>query len=216
MLTATGTIRTRMNFAIQHMLAAARFSRRCAEIERENQGKVIDYFFDEVIHCCTAAIFFSVASIEANINELFVDSDQHFPNQTPDLIGEFLELLKDKPILEKYQSVLVLKDVSKFDQGRAPYQDVDSLIKARNALVHFKPEWNDEQKVLKGVGDRLNGKFSLSPFVDQGEPTFPQRCMSHGCASWAVRSSLAFMEAFHQAATLPHKFALFAGNLDPA
>ena len=214
--TAIGSMRSRMNFAIQHLLAAARFARRCAEIECDNQGKTIDYFFDEVIHSCTAAIFFSVASLEANINELFFASDQHFLDQAPDLLSEIWGLLEERPILEKYQTALVLKGVGKFEKGEAPYQDVDSLIKARNALVHFKPEWDDEQKTLKSIGARLNGKFALSPFVDQGAPVFPQRCMSHGCASWAVRCSLAFMEAFHQAAGVPHKFSIYASGFDPA
>ena len=165
------------------------------------------------MHCCTAALFFSVASLEANINEIFFDSKQHFVNQTPELITELWGLLEEKPILEKYQSVLVLKGLDKFVKGAPPYQDVDSLIKARNALVHFKPEWDDEQETLKKVGTRLAGKFELSPFFGEGDPVFPHRCMTYGCAQWAVRTALDFMEAFHNMASIQHKFSIFQRGL---
>jgi hypothetical protein len=213
-LTGSGAMRSRMGFAIQHLLAAARFARRCGEIEKENRGKPIDYFFDEILHCCTASLFFSVASLEANINELFFDSEQHFSHQTPDLIAELWSLVEEKPILDKYQAVLVLKGVAKFEKGTAPYQDVDSLIKARNALVHFKPEWDDDQETLRKVGARLSGKFNLSPFHNDSAPLFPHRCVTHGCAKWAVQASLEFMEAFHDSASVPHKFSLFERSLD--
>lgn len=211
--TISATMRSRIGFAVQHLLAASRFARRCAEIERDNRGKPIDYFFDEIIHCCTAAMFFSVASLEANINEIFFDSKQHFNNQTPELIAELWSLLEGKPILEKYQAVLVLKGLEKFVKGAPPYQDVDSLIKARNALVHFKPEWDDEQETLKKVGARLAGKFELSPFLGDGDPVFPHRCMTYGCAQWTVRTALGFMEAFHNMASIQHKFSLYPQGL---
>ena len=212
----SGTMRSRMSFAIQHMLAAARFSRQCAGVERAHIGKNIDYFFDEIMHSCNAAVLLAVASLEANINEVFFDKDLHFLEQSPDLLKEMWRLLARKSILEKYQAVMVLKGVEKLDQSKPPYQDVEALIQARNALVHFKPEWDDEQKALKDVATKLEGKFPFSPFMDSGAPKFPHRCMGHGFSSWAVRCSLHFMEVFHQSADIPHKFSIYVGGLDPA
>jgi hypothetical protein len=97
------------------------------------------------------------------------------------------------------------KDVSQ-------YQSVDTLIKARNALVHFKPEWHDEQEVHDKIGKRLKGKFS--PFVDENSPVFPVRCMTHGFAAWAVRSSLNFVQWYSRLAGLPNRFAQFMERMN--
>jgi hypothetical protein len=55
-------------------------------------------------------------------------------------------------------------------------------------MVHFRPEWPDEQKAHATLGERLRSKFALSPFFDASEPIFPRACMSYGCSKWAVES----------------------------
>jgi hypothetical protein len=67
------------------------------------------------------------------------------------------------PVLGKYQSALRLAGVEPFDDGRAPFQDVESLVKLRDALVHYKPEWhNVESQPHHKREARLRGKFPLN------------------------------------------------------
>jgi hypothetical protein len=66
----------RMNFAVQHLMGAARFSRRVGEIERQHQGQPFGEFWDEILHTATACVFAAVASLEAYVNETYAASPQ--------------------------------------------------------------------------------------------------------------------------------------------
>lgn len=212
---ATG--RQRPNFAVQHMIAAARFARLCYKVEDENAGAPFGPFYDEIISYVTATILLSVASLEANINEIFADVRDSiivFDGLDMNLLTEIWDLIEGKAILEKYQFVLVLKKKDRMNKGAQYYQFVDTLIKVRNALIHFKPEWLGEQQEHEKIGKLLRGKFTLSPFVSENDPIFPMRCMTHGFADWAVRSSLEFVQWFTQSADLPNRFAEFVDRMD--
>ena len=72
------TAQQRHNFAVQHLLAAARFARLCFEVEETHAGEPFGSFYDEVTSYATAAVFSSVAALEANINEVFADAQDGF------------------------------------------------------------------------------------------------------------------------------------------
>lgn len=207
----------RPNFAVQHMIAAARFARLCYKVEDENAGVPFGPFYDEIISYVTATILSSVASVEANINEIFADVRDNlivFDGLDMNLLTEIWDLIEKKPILEKYQFALVLKKKDRMNKSDQHYQYIDILIKVRNALVHFKPEWIGEQQEHEKIGKLLRGKFTLSPFLSENDPIFPMRCMTHGFADWAVRSSLEFVQWFTQSADLPNRFVQFLDRMD--
>jgi len=199
---ATGSVgelklRQRSNYSAQHLMAATRFSKMCGDIQTENIGKPLGSFYDEQISCVSATIMLCVASIESNVNEYLSDPGVLFPELTATARQEFSELISEISILEKYQRILAVKGLEKFDQGSNPYQDIDTLIALRNELVHFHPEWHDEQQRHKKLGQRLLYRFELSPFISEGSGVlFPQRIISHGCTKWAVDSSTSFMKKF--------------------
>lgn len=211
------TLRQRPNFSVQHMIAAARFARLCYKVEDDNAGAPFGPFFDEITNYVTATILSSVASLESNINEIFSDIRDNiivFNGLDMNLFREVWDLIKEKPILEKYQFVLVLKKKERMDKGDKRYQKVDALIKVRNGLVHFKPEWLGEQQEHEKIGKLLKGKFTLSPFFDENVPIFPLRCMTYGFADWAVRSSLEFAEWFNKCADLSNRFDQFLDRMN--
>lgn len=195
--TGTVTLRQRSAFAIQHLMAAARFSRQCGKIQTENAGKSLGPFYDEQIACVSATIMLSVASLESNINEHLADADTLLHEIPKHAREQFCASLSNAPILEKYERLLAAKELESFIRGESPYQDVDILIAIRNELVHFHPEWHDEQKRHQKLGDRLRYRFELNPFISEATGVlFPQRFVSHGCTKWAVKSALAFMTQF--------------------
>jgi hypothetical protein len=78
---------------------------------------------------------------------------------------------------------------------------VDCLIKLRNALVHYEPEWtiniSDTEKITVQKFEKiLKGKFQLNPLTGEGNSFFPDKCLGHGCAEWAVKSSIMFADEF--------------------
>lgn len=211
------TLRQRSNFAVQHMMAASRFARLCHKVEQDNLGLPLGPFYDEIISYVTATILSSVAALESNINEIFADAqDGVFRFEALDVkqLNEMWQLIEEKPILEKYQFALVLNGKDRMGKDVSQYQSADTLVKVRNALVHFKPEWHDEQEVHDKIGKRLKGKFKFSPFVDENSPVFPVRCMTHGFAAWAVRSSLDFAQWFSGLAGLRNRFAQFMEQMN--
>jgi len=194
--TATASASVRTNLALQHLLGAARFTRQAYQVEQTNAGKPFGPFFEELIHLATAAVTLSAASMEAFANELFADGTQRFPSLSKEILDVVWVLAEQRPFMEKYDLALTLHAVPPFDKGVLVYQNVDALVHLRNALIHFKPEWDDAQVKHKKLSTRLQYKFALSPFLPAYEPFFPKGCMSHGCAEWAVTSVVGFLTDF--------------------
>ena len=114
------------------------------------------------------------------------------------LLSELWPIMEKSAILYKYQVVLTTTNKEKFNAGIPPYQDVDNLIKLRNALIHYKPEWDTDSKIHKSIEDRLKNNFNINPFSHFNDAFFPKKCLGHGCAEWAVRSSIKFVQAFFE------------------
>lgn len=192
-------ITQRSNFSVQHIMAAARFSRECYLVEKKHMGEQLGIFHNEIISFTIGAIFLSVAALEANANEIFADALDNFislGSYDHSFLSNVWELSKEKlSILEKYALLLSMKGIENFGRNVKTYQNISLLIKSRNALVHFKPEWQHKQIEHKKIGLNLKGKFLLSPFiVDKNAPIFPTRCMTFGFAEWAVLSSIKFVK----------------------
>jgi hypothetical protein len=103
---------------------------------------------------------------------------------------------------------VIWKDL--FKKGQPPCQDVSTLIVIRNVLIHYKPAWasaEEEQADKKILSLQQEKKFSLNPLISgQSDPFFPDKCLSYGCARWAVNTSIQFVEEFFTKMGLPVPF----------
>ena len=202
------------------MVAAAYFARKALGVE-SNYTDLVDgepYFAHRGY--VTGAVFSAVASLEATVNELYIDAqDANSPTFqgvdpiVPKLLAEYWEEIESASILRKYQSALILARKSKFDQGTSPYQEVDSLIQLRNALVHYKPEWDTDLREHRKIENRLKGRFAENSFVGPNDAFFPKKCLGHGCAEWAVKSSVTFIEEFFRQLGLSSIFMNYSQEL---
>ena len=165
----------------------------------------------------TGAIFSTIAFIEASINELLSDISQNddrvktLPKDNKKAIKDLWDKedrgsLEKWSTLKKYQKTLELLDKEKFDEVSELFENVSLLIELRNTLMHFKPEWdsihspymseNDNQHRLTS---KLESKFELSIFFrSTGNPFFPNKCMGYGCAEWALRNTVIFVDEFYR------------------
>ena len=72
----------------------------------------------------------------------------------------------------------------------------------RDVLVHPRPEWipgaglPDTPDGPPALRHELSAKFGLNPLFSAINPLFPDRCLSHGFARWAVDSCVAFVDDF--------------------
>lgn len=203
--TAEFTVSQRMNLAVQNMLAAARFSRRVAELEDSNISQPFRSFWEEILHNSIASVMCCSSSLEAYANELFFEREAVFPKFSAPLLDNLWETYERKATLEKFEFALLLSEKSGIDKGTTPYQDVQIVVELRNALVHFKPEWDTQADRHLKLSKKLKNKFDPSPFLDD-ELVFPRRWATHGCTSWSVRSCLNFAAEFERLSNLPPKY----------
>ena len=212
-LSATASVKT--NFSDYHMLSAAHFARQSAIIEKSYKDGITDELRAEHRAYVTGAIIVSVASLEATINEVFIsaiDNDNLFKDfdpSIPKVLSEFWtwDVVERSSILEKYRCVLAVANKEAFDHGNPPYQEVNDLIKLRNALVHYKPEWDTDLKNHKGIENRLKSRFNINPFSHDNDAFFPKKCLGHGCAEWSVQSVIKFIEDFYNRMGFPPKWS---------
>ncbi len=198
-------------FSIQHLFSAVHFANLSKEIEENYTGRCSDNMF--IIHRAyvTNGIFSSVAFLEATINEVFSDADSNVTGVVRDLNPESIQLLRNLwkhgiprtagyPVIKKYQIALLLSGKKEFNSGLKPYQDVDILIKLRNSLIHYEPDWEatGAEGFMKGknISKRFSGRFKLNPLTGGKNPLFPDKILSAGCAKWAVKVSMQFADEF--------------------
>jgi hypothetical protein len=202
----TATPRLKTHFNVQHMVAAAVFARKVYEIEASydnEEGLVSGEAHYAHRGYVAGAVFSAVASLEATINELFIDAQDRDPHTfkgadpvfAPSLARRWGKVER-RPTLRKYQIALELAKKQEFPKDSSPYEEVDSLIDLRNALVHYKPEWDIDQRKHKEIEDRLKSRFALNPFSGPNDAFFPKKCLGHGCAEWAINSGVSFINEF--------------------
>ncbi len=218
----------RSYFSIQHIQSAAYFAKEAAKIEKQVKENMRGDV--SAVHCAyvTASIFTAVAFLEANINEIFCDAydtmigksandSKYIPDQLINKLGRMwqLEIPRSStyPILQKYQITLAIAEKPTFDRGQNPYQDVSSLIKLRNELIHYEPSseivqsTSDEVIVSKQkLAKMLNLKFDLNPLTGNGNPFWPDKCLSYGCCKWGIESSIAFTDKFFKRTDIRNKY----------
>lgn len=216
--------RVRTYYSVTHIQTAYFFSKMAAYIEGSGQPLTTTQPQLETKFYATGAVFSSVAFLEASINEFCADAAEGLNTKLKDwkhaeaeqLIGDLWtpEMLKKVSMEQKYQVVLRLAGRERIVRNEKPGQDVAALVTLRNELVHYEPEWvmsdadsKHDQAARLRVERALIGKFDLSAFTTGRDPFFPERCMSAGCAIWAVQSSVYFADAFFERMELRPPYA---------
>lgn len=221
----------RSPYSAHHIQAAALFARLSCriELEHKNEKEIAENIRVEHRAYVTGAILTSVACLEATINEVFADTvdnvsrfEDRLEQETLRLmaslwsVGEFKRYTR---ILDKCQIALKLAGRPLFEKGIPPYQDVPLLVKLRNALVHYEPEWiairsDDPADIQPYPFEKmLKGKFPLNALIHGNCAFYPHRCLSHGCAKWAVDTSLKFVEEFCTRMNIRPSFAHIRSSL---
>jgi hypothetical protein len=80
-----------------------------------------------------------------------------------------------------------------------PWQDMTTLVRLRNELVHYKSKWGEQMSQEKFISKTLPGlRLTLPPFVDSGSNYFPHLLLGAACAAWSVRTAVAFLDTFYE------------------
>ena len=210
--TVSGTGRTRTNLALHHLFAACRFSARVKEIESANAGQPFAAFWEEILQNSLGVAVLTVAALESYANEMYFEGSILKQGLNAAAAAELAEIIDRESILTKYSLALSISAGKKLDLGLSVTQNVDALIKLRNAVVHFRPEWFDEQDKHEKLSIRLHNKFKPSTFLPN-ELVFPRAWASHSFNVWALKTTVEFIDHFHSEAGTPSVLAQFKTNL---
>lgn len=213
------SISQRTYFSICHIQSAAFLARCAGKIERENadvEKPRAQHSTILIKHRAyvVGSILSATCFLEAQINEFFADANDRRAEQLLGLTASTMATMGTlwrhgiprtarHGILEKYQLLLALAEVPTFDTGAPPFQDVHLLVLLRNDLVHYEPHWisadTGEDSAQDGrhqIEKMLHSKFPPNPLAGAGNPFYPDKCLGHGCAAWAVASCLALSDEF--------------------
>lgn len=203
--------------SLRHLYIARILADQCRSIEQDSltEGDKRE-ILDRDIGYAIACLFAVVAYLEATINELFADARDGTIDYAKQ-VGEDARMDMASQwdcenfryhtcILKKFQIALELAGAPRFDKGKKPYQDVSLVVRLRNELVHYKPEWTTVYPKQVGgsknksgcqIERSLSGKFPENPLATPGDLFFPVRCLGYGCARWAVNSCIDFVRKFY-------------------
>ncbi len=191
----SASLRIRVNLALHHLFAACRFASLVYVVEEKNKGEQFGDFWDEILHYSLSTITMSVAALECYVNEFYADGQAQGPHLNPVSSGLFSEMIDRQSILDKYEFALALRSEKKLKRGENVVQNADVLIKLRNAIIHFQPEWDDTRDKHDKLSSQLESRVSKSPFL-MGEPMFPRAWASAACAVWALKTTVNFLDYF--------------------
>jgi len=213
-LSLKGEINVRViaTFAEQHMKAAATFRDQVIALETLNSNQEFGPFFEDIRSYGSACIMSAAASLEALINELFINPAGPLRTMFSDFESDFWGYgkIERKAPLEKYQIALDMLDCPRFDERTLPYRDAWALFELRNALVHYKPTWDPDRQQTVLLKEVLAGKYDLSPFPDDGSDFVTMRSMSAGCMRWVIVTVTEFLKEFCARSQLDeHKISAF-------
>jgi hypothetical protein len=219
------SIRFRDCFSVRYIQSAALLCRLGYRIEKDflDSGKISEEARLRHEVFSLNSILSSVAFLESTINELYADAADDaylFTDEKNELllknIGEKWRNEKNfdrSPLINKYQKILMIADKSQFDEDNPVFSNIRNLIEIRNYLMHYKREWLVVQKdgisgdIKETHGEKLErmlrNKFAVNPLAQKNRPFFPDICVGHGCAEWAVRNSLEFTNEFFNKLELP-------------
>ncbi|MFI8769411.1 hypothetical protein ACIGN6_31530 [Streptomyces sp. NPDC053792] len=202
-------------FSWDHALSASLLSRKCADLEAvAATDDLPPGILTEHRAYATASVIASVCFLEATINEFFETAERNnlevsggrsnLPTKERQRIADVTKTVEKMRALDKFQLVLHILGQTPFDRGARPLSDAMLLVRLRNELVHYAPRLrpleNEGQQTADGqalVRSLIGQQFPSNPFfADTSNPFFPDKCLGHGCTSWAWRTALQLADEF--------------------
>lgn len=193
--TTSATAKTRMNLALHHLFAACKAAARLQKVEAANLGQPFGPFWDDLLHEALSVSLLTVASLESYANEFYFEDAALHGTVNPVAASLISAMAESESILSKYDLAMTLRRGVRLDKGMSYVQDVDALIKLRNAVVHFQPEWHGAEAKHESLSKKLKHRFDQSPFLPNAQ-LFPAAWACSSFAEWALTSTKVFLDRF--------------------
>lgn len=203
------TAKSRANFTLYHLNSASINSKLAFDIEREydKTESTPEHIVQNYISHVSASIISSVAALESKINEYIADNKAHLRKNISNLdstfFSKFKQINQNKDVMSQISlitsAILKYKIINTIMYGNSRIDNkteeaINLIIKIRNALIHFTPEWDNQLIKHKEIEKSVKNHFSLSPLYSDESMFFPYRCLSVDCAQWAAITITSFIE----------------------
>jgi hypothetical protein len=211
---------TRYTFTAQFLVASAIFAKRTREMERSLGASATEATQAEHRGIVVAAIMQCAAALETEIHEISTHGpgahlgSDHTDRQSQELLAPLADVIDDQEVLTRYEIVLHLLQRPPLVRGAEPFQSAALLIRLRNELVHYKSRWGKEMDGSKLLAALHSLKHQRPPFVSGDSNFFPHQCLSADCAAWAVRSAVAFIDAFYAQLDVPSRLDPYRSRIE--
>lgn len=203
--TDESSAKVKSELAKHHLMSADYFASQALSLERTEHQP------DEKVRMkhrayVMGAAFSATAFLEARINEIFISASEvssysefGFDSKKAAALALIWPRAEKEwwSIANKYQNALQGIGQPEYDKDHPLFKEIISLVSLRNALTHYKPEWDDSLRQHAGLAKVLEGKFTESPFSDKRQSFFPHRCLGAGCANWSVHVAREFALDFY-------------------
>lgn len=210
-LTATVGRRVCHSIMQQYFEAAGYFADCATSIEHEFQKADLNDEIGKLQHRAyvVGAVVLATMAMETCINGIYLDACRKnlkgLDDRAMALLARSWPKLEWNPgILLKYREALQSLGKEALDPDAQPCKAGDNLVYLRNALTHYKPEW-DDTKIHVQIRARLEGKFDVNPLAPDAYLWFPEQCLGSGCAKWAVSAAEEFVRTFCKHLGIPER-----------
>lgn len=220
------------HLSLVHLGAATSFAHEAARIEW-GQGELARRAYRSREYCL-GAVASACGFVEATINEVLAHSSrpnggrirevspdrrQRIAAAWQDQLGEHRRLR----IIEKYDLALKAAGLEPIGRGQGAGQAVGILIALRNDLVHAAPlvqtageDQHEDGATVHDLTDQLRGRFSLNRLIHPSKPYHPGRTLGAGCAAWAARTAIEYVEVFFDELGGVPIHAFLSGHIEEA
>ena len=212
---------TRYTFTAQFLVASAIFAKSTREMESSLGPSASAVAQAEHRGLVVAAIMQCAAALETEIHEISKHGpgahlgSNHNDRQSQEFLAPLANVIDDQEVLARYEIVLHLLQRPPLVRGAEPFQSAALLIRLRNELVHYKSRWGQEMEGSKLLATLSSLKHRRPPFVSECSNFFPHQCLSADCAAWAVRSAVAFIDAFYAQLDVPSRLEPYRSQVVP-
>ena len=171
------------NLSLPHMKNAVKRCKELNALEKRSDSHNFGEHFEDYRAEWLSAVTSCAASAEAYVNEL-IDRMRSDPNDSR---------WGNKSLLDKTKIFLKSECNTTFDKGLSKSRNMKVVLCLRNAIMHFKPYYDDENAKSAELENALPNLVGCK-LVDVGSPFFPMRCVSSDYAIWATRAALCFVQ----------------------
>jgi hypothetical protein len=218
-------IRFRDCFSVRYLQSAALLCRLGFAIEQEYREAEEVPADPRLRHEVFAlnSVLSAVSFLESTVNELHADATDEEYSAVDEKHGTLLRTIGRQwhnaknfdraPMFTKYQTILAIAGQPGFEEGDQAFANVRILTEIRNHLLHYSREWvvirsrqtqhNEPESTAEYFERVLHRKFAPNPLAAKHVPFFPDKCLGHGCAEWAIMNSIIFTDEFFRRLGLP-------------